>query len=178
MVTKKRGAMVDALQIIKDDHLEILHLFEGLEQMESIENIENRLRKTEFLVKRHFFIEKNFLFPEVEALCAEISSCVLELLDNQDVIIENLNDYLKSSKNTDNVATISELGTKLRANLEEHFSKESDRIMLQLRKRLSAMDREGLGEVLMDAKSEWENEIIVEGSSTRGFLGETAASMV
>ncbi len=136
---------VDILNLIKSEHDRLR------QKISSILESKNKTNKNFFaaFIKElsiHFQIEKDYIYPEAQAIFT-VSSWVQKEQTNQDYILNQLENLDIST--CDNKA-LEDLILKIR----QHFIAEEDLLMPKFRSSMSFDQREEFGEALMDYQQE------------------------
>ena len=146
---------MDVLQIIKQDHQAILAGLLKLGAEKTVKARRSAVKQLSEELLLHLHIEDAYVFPEVSGLFGDSDAFTALSLANHSLLRKDLNKLTKLvSLPLANQSGYAQLVNAIASRAEKHFKLEEELLLPQMRKLIRTQDREDLGLVILDVKSE------------------------
>jgi hypothetical protein len=149
------GDLMDVLQFIKTSHDQIRGDLGRFLGSDGVKARRSAFETLSGVVSFQLMLERDYLYPELPGLFAEADVVVATGLANGSVLSKKLKLLEKTlAKALKDQAGIEKKIGEFSALLESHFSQQEQHLMPKLRQTMRTEDREELGRVFEDVKSD------------------------
>jgi hemerythrin-like domain-containing protein len=154
---------MDVLHVIKAEHDEIRNLLAAIPLIKAASETQKKVSALLDRVRRHHFLEHNYLYPEVAALSPGRDIVVDLCVVNSTVVKRTAEELAKLIGKTALTAPAKKKLADLTGLILRHFETEEQSLMPKIRQGISTPDREDLGQVFLDAAAELSPEELLSG---------------
>jgi len=146
---------MDVLQIIKQDHTDILASLGQLDAQTTLKARRAVVNQCNEELLLHLHLEASYVFPEACELSSEAKTFISIGLANHALLRKDLQKLMKLVEQSlaaqDDYNRLCE---DLLSKVQKHFALEEELLLPQMRKLIATQDREDFGLVVQDAKLE------------------------
>lgn len=148
---------MDVLQVLKEGHEKVRSLYAQTESSLQSKDLKAVFDELFSSVKEQIYLEKGYLYPEIEGLFSEAEAFVNAGLHRQKALeksFSSLSESLCSPVSEENAGSVSKKVAELSGKLMTHLDQTDQVLFPKIRQLISTPDREDLGQQFMELRAE------------------------